>query len=323
MSQLTVDPTPGIELTPEASPKPRPNRHGTLAVALALAVCLALALGAGAPVYVAFRNAGYDIFRSYEYYKLVRSTENMVVRTSTNFELRMDKSDAGWASMVLNTAEQAAATEATDLGLDIQQVRAQQGGRRVLLVMYPTKEALSSSFGWPAGENALGAYWAGAIRLLSPTSWLGDMPSQRVTYVYRKDGPVAHELAHMLFDYASKGNYPRWFTEGAAEYEEWKANGFLWIEGDGREVLQSRYTLDQLEDFDSLDDQALAYRQSLLMVAFIKEKAGPDGLKGLSLDLGRRPSFWQVVKERTGLDRQNFEAAFAAWLPKNIDRWSN
>ena len=319
MSQLVVEPTPDIPLARE----PKPRRHGTLTVALALTVGVALVLGAGGPVYVAFRNLGYDIFRDYEYYKLTRSTESMVVRTSANFELRVDDRDARWASMVLNTAEAAAVSEARDLGVDIKQVRDQQGGRRVLLVMYPTKEALSSSFGWPAGENALGAYWAGAIRLLSPTSWLGNLSSDRLAYFYRKDGPVAHELAHMLFDFASKGNYPRWFTEGVAEYEEWKANGFLWIEGDGGEVLQSRYTLDQLDDFDSLDDQALAYRQSLLMVAFIKEKAGTDGLAGLALDLGREPSFWQVIQEHTGLDRQSFEAAFAAWLPKNIGRWSN
>lgn len=302
-------------------PAPKTHRRA-FSIVVALFICAALALGAGAPIYVVFRNLGYAVFREYEYHSLTRATRYMVVRTSTNFELRMDSRDVRWAPLVLATTEQAASSLGGDLGIDIKQVREQEGGRRILLVMYPTRDALSSSFGWPAGENALGAYWAGAIRLLSPASWLGDMPSDHVADLFRKDGPVAHELAHLLFDYASKGNYPRWFTEGVAEYEEWKATGFLWIEGDGQEVLQAHYSLDELQNFDSLDDQALAYRQSLLMVAFIEDRAGPDGLKALSLDLGRKPSFWEVIQQRTGLDRQNFAAAFAAWLPKNIGRWN-
>ena len=319
--------TPKLQQQPATVPLPSPGRqrspHAPLPTILALLLSVALVFGTGAPIYVGFRNFGYDIFREYEYHSLTRATGEMVVRTSADFELRMDQSDARWAPLVLATAADAADSLGSDLGIDVKQVREHQGGRKILLVMYPSRESLRDSFGWSAVENALGAYWAGSIRLLSPSSWLAGFPADRISDAFKKDGPMVHELAHLLLDYVAKGNYPRWFTEGVAQYEEHEVTGFLWIEGDGRLVLNERYTLDQLEDFDSLDDQALAYRQSLLMVAFLKDRAGAGGLKSLASDLGRQRSFWEAVRKDTGLSRQDFEAPFAAWLPKNIGRWSH
>jgi hypothetical protein len=300
-------------------------RRGPAAAAMLCLTIAAIALAAAAtPAYTAIRNTTYDRARERGRRAVLAATAGYEVMRSANFEIRFDPRDAAWAPVVLRIAEEAAPALGRSLGLEVPRLRERFGGAPPLMVMFPTREALSASCGWPATENAMGAYWAGVVRLLSPTQWIRAASPEEAEEALRREGPVVHELAHLVLDYLGEGNYPRWFTEGIAQLEEWRITGFVWIEDGGRRLLDSRYGLDALTGrFDSLPDQALAYRESLLLTAFLDELAAESGgVRGIMASLAARPDFWGAIEDRTGLKRKAIEAAFAAWLPANIARWN-
>ncbi|MDO4539689.1 MAG: hypothetical protein Q4B48_01120, partial [Syntrophomonadaceae bacterium] len=90
------------------------------------------------------------------------------------------------------------------------------------LIVFPTAASLASSFGWDRNQQSMGVYWGGSIRILSPAEWM-DEPSLEE---FCREGPMVHELCHLMVDEVSGGNYSRWFTEGLAQYLEKQINGF-------------------------------------------------------------------------------------------------
>lgn len=187
-------------------------------------------------------------------------------------------------------------------------------GRKIPVLVYPSREELNASFGWPASENAMGVYWGGVIRVLEPGVWIGDSDPGTVRQVFQQAGPMAHEMTHLVLDYLARGNYPRWFTEGLAQYEEYKITGFRFDQPEGiwgREL----YPLQKMDrNFDKLPDQALAYRESLSAVEFIVTVYGEDGLHNIIGNLARGTGFGAALEQALGLDMQSFEQAWHNWL---------
>jgi hypothetical protein len=176
--------------------------------------------------------------------------------------------------MVLATAEEQFPAVKRFLGM--------QWTRPVLVIVHRDRASLREGFGWGPEETAMGVYWAGVIRILSPADWLGAEDAERMARLFRREGPVAHELAHLLIDYRTGGNYPRWLTEGLAQLAEREVVGF------GRDAMapsaaEPWYPLTELDrEFDRLPDQELAYRQSLALVEYLEEAFG-------------RPRIWQLL----------------------------
>lgn len=169
--------------------------------------------------------------------------------------------------------------------------------RPAIVVVHPDRTSLRAAFGWGEGERALGVYSSGVIRLLSPRVWIPARDARVVERVFRSTGPVAHELAHLVLDDATAGNYPHWFSEGVAQWVEDRISGYRWIEPTALKGRQP-YPYERLAgDFEGLPNQALAYRQAFLLVEEFVRTSGDDAVARLVAELGRG---------------RRFEAAYAA-----------
>lgn len=185
---------------------------------------------------------------------------------------------------------------------------------RIPVVIYPTSQELNASFGWPASENAMGVYWGGVIRVLTPKAWINEEDPAALQQVFRQAGPMAHELTHLVLDYVARGNYPRWFTEGVAQYEEYKITGYIFGPQEG---IWDRglYPLKRMNrQFDKLPDQALAYRQSLSVVEYIVAVYGEEGLHNIIKNLARGINFNTSVELALGQDLEILEREWREWL---------
>ena len=161
---------------------------------------------------------GYGAIRELVKIYVVIGSWNMSKLTSEHFFVKYMPEDRGEAELVLETAEKFYQPITEDFGYTPR--------GRIPIILYSTKQELNQSFGWDASESAMGVYWAGVIRVLSPGAWVAETEADRVREVFVSSGPVAHELTHLMVDYLTGGNYPRWFTEGVAQYEEYKLTGF-------------------------------------------------------------------------------------------------
>lgn len=190
--------------------------------------------------------------------------------------------------------------------------------RKIPIVVYSSREELNASFGWPASENAMGVYWGGVIRVLAPEVWIKENDPQAVRGIFQQAGPMAHEMTHLVLDYIAKGNYPRWFTEGLAQYEEFKITGFMFTYQEGI-WNQGLYPLSKMDrHFDSLPDQALAYRQSLSAVEFIIAVYGEEGLHSIINNLAQGINFDDSMEKAIGVTQVQFEKEWHDWLSKEL-----
>lgn len=249
------------------------------------------------------RAAIYRFYRDQGRDQALESLEGYEVRRSERFALYYQASDDDLADLVLQTAEGLYDAVMLQVG------HAPSG--RVPLILYPTRPQLRQAFGWGNDQSALGVYWRGTIRLLSPRAWVDEEDAERFAETYRQLNPLAHELTHYVLDDLTNGNYPHWFTEGLAQRVEYLQTGYLWLEA--RSSLDQRlYTLSELEDrFERLPNQPLAYRQSYLLVSHMAETYGVEGLSALIDRLGAGVPFDRAVEQSFG---RTMEAVYADWL---------
>lgn len=190
--------------------------------------------------------------------------------------------------------------------------------RKIPIMVYPSREELNASFGWSASENAMGVYWGGVIRVLAPRAWIADGDPGAVRHIFQQSGPMAHEMTHLVLDYLARGNYPRWFTEGLAQYEEYKITGFI-LGSEAGIWEQGLYPLDKMDrGFDALPDQTLAYRQSLSALEYIVSVYGEDGLHRIINNLAQGINFHDAVTQALGTTPQQLESQWHVWLSEEL-----
>lgn len=188
---------------------------------------------------------------------------------------------------------------------------------RVPVVLHPNRPALRRAFGWQSGESALGVYWRGTIHLLSPRAWIQTDEPEEMYRAFRELNPIAHELTHYFLDRLTSGNYPRWFTEGLAQWVEHQATGYLWIEPSST-MDQPLYSLRQLQaEYDQLGNQALAYRQSYLLVDWMIARWGEEGMVQLIHRLGGGLPFDRAVQECYGKTLSEIYGDWQDWVEAN------
>ncbi|MBC7325023.1 MAG: hypothetical protein H5T99_06890, partial [Moorella sp. (in: Bacteria)] len=186
-------------------------------------IALAMVLLAAAGVIFARAPAlphtlAYGLVRQMATGQAAWQTRNWLEADSAHFRLRYRPEDAALASLVLENAE--------DVYGPVAGLLAYEPAGKTLIILHPDRQSLARQFGWAASESAMGVYWGGVIRLLSPYDWIASRDPEEIAAVFTSSGPVAHEFTHLLVDARARGNYPRWLTEGIAQFVEKQLTGF-------------------------------------------------------------------------------------------------
>lgn len=256
------------------------------------------------------RSQAYAVFREVSRVGILLRTYDMNSLESEHFVVKYQSEDAIYAGLVLDAAERFYKPVT---------LRYQTAPRsKIPVIMYPTGSELNASFGWSASESAMGVYWAGTIRILSPDAWMFDKETSKVRDAFINSGPMAHELTHLMVDYATRGNCPRWLTEGLAQYEEYRLTGFRFDTLPPE--IEDFYRLSSLDrDFDSMPDQSLAYFESLSAVEYIIAEYGEGALDEILGSLRQGLSIDRAMEEALNVDLTKFEYNWHLWL-KNMSK---
>lgn len=248
------------------------------------------------------RAAVYRYYRDQGRERTLAGLSGYLSAGSARFVLYYRPEDGDLVRMILEHAESV-------YDLVVSQVGYRPAGR-VPLILYPDRTELRAAYGWGKGQSAVGVYWRGTVGLLSPKVWIAADDPAELAADFRRSNPIAHELTHYALDLMTDGNYPRWFTEGLAQYVEEMATGYVWLEA-GSTLDQPLYTLSELTArFDSLPNQPLAYRMSHSLVAYMADTYGQAGLARLIALLGEGVPFDRAVEEGLG---RSMDAIFSAW----------
>jgi len=191
---------------------------------------------------------------------------------------------------------------------------------RVTLIVHPTRQSIASAFPVNRPGAAVGAYWASQIHLLSPEVWLQAGSPAEIREELWAYGPIAHELTHCALDRRLNGHYPRWFSEALAQYVEYEVTGYAWIEP-GDSISAQAYPFEILvKDFDTLEDQAIAYRQAFLLMVFILEK-GNITLPTFLERLDQGGSVGGLITEVLGAPLAEVEDEWLRWVSEKGSSW--
>jgi hypothetical protein len=186
--------------------------------------------------------------------------------------------------------------------------------KQTTIVIYPDSSSLAASFGWDKNEKALGVYWGGTIRVLTPSAWLSGVGQQQQ---FVKEGPMVHEFTHLMVDQMTRGNYNRWWTEGIAQYTEKQITGFEFASPFNGNQPVYYYTLDNLEkNFDTLD-QPVAYWEALQAVDFIVDNYGEQKIYTIMGYLGNGDTMPKAIQNALGIDYDTFSHNFYQYLENN------
>ncbi len=252
------------------------------------------------------RMLAYPLARRAAEAKLDYETRDMATYQTPHFTIRYSQADAPTVAMVAQAAEAAYAPVTGALGY--------APGGKTLVVIYPDRSALNRNFGWSGDQSAMGVYWGGVIEVLSPSAWFkGGTPGE-----FTRTGPMVHEYTHLVFDHVTSGNYPRWFTEGLAQYLEYKVNGYEWRTA-GNALTGRLYTQGELDgNFDALPDQALAYRESLAAVRYIAAVHGEARLRAVIAALAAGRPLPGAINDALGMDYGMYAAEWQKWAKDNM-----
>lgn len=211
-----------------------------------------------------------------------------------HFKIKYTRTDADYAGIIADSAELAYH--------QVSNIMNAPGSQKTTIVVYPDNRSLAQCFGWDKNEKALGVYWAGTIRILSPHEWLQQAYNEEE---FQTDGPLVHEYVHLIVDDMTGGNYNRWWTEGVAQYIEKQITGFQFE--DPQDITAGQmYTFRELEkNFDELNQQ-ISYWQSRQAVEFIASQYGEEKIYVIMDYLAQGDRHYRAVEKATGIDFENF-----------------
>jgi len=169
------------------------------------------------------------------------------------------------------------------------------------------------------GIPAIGACFGGLITLDSPQA----LPAGQFSWA----STARHEFAHVMSLQLSGGQVPRWFTEGLSVLEEIPLDtGWGRSAGFERQVFDAwrTGTLPKIATFDAMFRSprvSYAYYVGGLMLQFLKQVAGEDGIvKALRL-YGRDRPMREVFRKSFDLELEQFDKRFAEFIGVRVGRY--
>ena len=169
------------------------------------------------------------------------------------------------------------------------------------------------SVGTP-GLPALGVCFGNVVTLLGPTSKpMGQFSWSRTAW---------HEFAHVVTLQLSKGQVPRWLTEGLSVFEE-KERRERW----GRDMERQLYDrwrngrLLQMSKINSAfrgPDILFAYFQGGLIAEHLQEARGFDVIPKMLRAFAEDKTTEQVFQQVLGLELDTYDESFAAYVGKIV-----
>ncbi|MDR1702401.1 MAG: hypothetical protein LBR56_06470 [Sporomusaceae bacterium] len=250
----------------------------------------------------------YPLAREIVAFRIDYATRELTSIETGHFIIKYHPLDRETATMVAVSAEEAYEP--------VGQILNYRPREKALVIIYPDRAAMQKAYGWSSNNSAMGFYWGGVIQILSPRVWLADKNSESE---FKQKGPMTHEYTHLVLDYLLKGNYPSWFTEGVAQYAEYKINAFEWITPNNFPA-QNTYSLRELDkNFASLPNQSLAYRQSLAIVRYLVENYGENSFNTILLAMKQGVKIDIAIKNATGLNYREFEEKAKVWAEKTMN----
>jgi len=151
---------------------------------------------------------------------LIRSIENKIVLYKTrnfnefetdDFIFRYEDIDEETLDLIINTAK--------DKYIKVTDVFQYELQDKVLIVIYNNTDLMMSTTMLSKGNPPMGVYYGDSIHIANPKLWVDR--TDDLDYKFYNEGPMLHELVHLFTDYAGRGNFPMWFTEGVSLYFEY------------------------------------------------------------------------------------------------------
>ncbi len=250
-----------------------------------------------------FRPA-YRAVRTIGRYLPVQKTGSVLY--SENFMLLSD-GDQEEAQAVLQLLE---------AGLDDLQVwLPDQTPKPIVVRLHQSQASLQQALGSGDYAPTLGAYYWGKLELLAPLAWRPDLGQADALVYYALEGPVVHELSHLLLDYQALGRYPVWFSEGFAQYWEARLRGYVWQEG-GNAWRATPHSLADLTGSFAALPEAVAYQEAYYLVQFLYQEVGDSGMNNLLSALEHGQQFEPALQAVYGNSMAVLENEWRAWLAK-------
>jgi len=163
------------------------------------------------------------------------------------------------------------------------------------IILYEDSDEFLKNSNLKASKPPMGVYYASTIQILSPRKW--NIPQENMEYIFKNEGPMIHEFTHLIVDDITKGNYPLWFTEGLALYQEYDKTGYEW----GKDVAHDKiYSINELDNKFNKLNQYLAYTQSFRVVKYIVEEYGFNAINKILRELEKGNSFNKSFERVTG-----------------------
>jgi len=184
----------------------------------------------------------------------------------------------------------------------------------VQVEVYPDHEDFAvRTMGMP-GLGALGVTFNSVVAM--------DSPSGRPPGSFHWASTMWHELSHVFAIQATSSRVPRWFTEGLAVYEETAASPDWGDRLDPEAIMAIQNK--KLLPIAGLDrgfirptypsQVVVSYFQGGKICSFIAEKWGYSKLLEMLHSFAKLESTPDVIKKDLGLDTEEFDKQFFAWL---------
>ena len=167
---------------------------------------------------------------------------------------------------------------------------------------------------------AIGICFGGVMAIDSPQA-MGDEGVVHWAVVAR------HEFGHVMSLQLSKGQVPRWFTEGLSVLEEKPLHpGWSMEEGYERQIYDAWYTgtLPKIGTFDAMfrtDRVGFAYYLGGLMLQYLQSVGGEAGIVTALRLYGEDKPMEEVFDKAFGLKLEQFDERFKDFLGERMKGW--